>query len=127
MAGHLWRSSRSLKESLMIFKQFDIWTADLNPTIGTEPGKIRPVVIIQTDLLNNEHPSTIVCPITSHLSVGVEILRVKLKKSQLPKDSEILVDQIRSIDNRRFVKHISHLSKTQISLLKRNLAIVLDL
>jgi len=111
----------------MPFKQFDIWTADLHPTIGTEPGKIRPVVIIQTDLLNNEHPSTIICPITSHRSDGVEILRVKLKKTQLIKESEILVDQIRSIDNRRFVQQISHLNKTQVALLKRNLAIVLDL
>jgi mRNA interferase MazF len=111
----------------MVFKQFDIWTADLNPTIGTEPGKIRPVIIIQTDLLNNDHPSTIICPITSHRSEGVEILRVRLKKLQLIKESEILVDQIRSIDNRRFIKHISHLTKTQIALLKRNLAIVLDL
>ena len=116
-----------MKESQMAFKQFDIWTADLNPNMGTEPGKIRPVVILQTDLLNNEHPSTIVCPITSHLSDDVQILRVKLKKQQLLKESEILVDQIRSIDNRRFIKHIAHLTKTQIALLKRNLSIVLDL
>ena len=111
----------------MTFKQFDIWTADLNPSIGTEPGKVRPVVIIQTDLLNNEHPSTMICPITSNQSVGVEILRVKLNKQQLTKESEILVDQIRSIDNRRFISHNSRLSKTQITLLKRNLAIILDL
>ncbi len=64
----------------MEYKQFDIWTADLNPTIGTEPGKVRPVVIVQTDLLNSDHPSTIICPITSNRSVDVEILRVRLKK-----------------------------------------------
>jgi len=45
--------------------KFYVYTADLNPRFGTEPGKIRPVVVVQTDLLNNEHPSTIVCPITT--------------------------------------------------------------
>ena len=44
----------------MKIKQFEIWTADLNPQIGTEPGKIRPVLIVQTDLLNSLHPSTII-------------------------------------------------------------------
>lgn len=111
----------------MEFKQYDIWTADLNPSVGTEPGKVRPVVIIQTDLLNNDHPSTIICPITSKASKDVEILRVKLQKRQLAKQSEILVDQIRSIDNRRFVKRISKLEKNQVLLLKRNISIILDL
>ncbi|MDQ6901963.1 MAG: type II toxin-antitoxin system PemK/MazF family toxin, partial [Bacteroidota bacterium] len=45
----------------MKYKQFDIWLADLNLTVGTEPGKTRPVVIIQTDLLNETHLSTIIC------------------------------------------------------------------
>jgi mRNA-degrading endonuclease toxin of MazEF toxin-antitoxin module len=52
----------------MKIKQFEIWTADLNPRIGTEPGKIRPVLIIQTKLLNTVHPSTIVCPITKNVA-----------------------------------------------------------
>jgi mRNA interferase MazF len=40
----------------MRIKQFEIWIADLNPRMGTETGKIRPVIVIQTDLLNKEHP-----------------------------------------------------------------------
>lgn len=48
----------------MVIKQFEIWMADLIPQIGTEPGKTRPVLVIQTNLLNKiPHPSTIVCPI----------------------------------------------------------------
>src|SRR5688572_559866 len=108
----------------MIFKQYDIWTADLNPTQGTEPGKIRPVVIIQTDMLNDIHPSTIICPITSLPSEDVDVLRVKLNKQQLHLPSEILMDQIRSIDNRRFLKRVARLTKPQIALLKRNLMII---
>ena len=37
---------------IMTFEQYEIWLANLNPQIGTEPGKIRPVLVIQTDMLN---------------------------------------------------------------------------
>lgn len=111
----------------MKFKQYDIWLADLNPTVGTEPGKTRPVVIIQTDLLNETHLSTIVCPITTNVKPEVEILRIHLKKSQLPKQSDVLVDQPRAIDNRRFLKKLGKLTKEQVIKLKENLKIVLDL
>ena len=63
-------------------KQFEIWMADLNPKIGTEPGKIRPVIIIQTDLLNKYHPSSIICPITTNVRKEIEILRIHLQKFQ---------------------------------------------
>jgi len=111
----------------MKYKQYDIWLADLNPTVGTEPGKTRPVVIIQTDLLNDTHLSTIVCPITTNIKPEVEILRVQLKKTQLPKLSNILVDQPRAIDNKRFIKRMSKLTSEQITQLKENLKIILDL
>lgn len=112
----------------MKIRQFDIWLADLNPTRGTEPGKTRPVVIIQTDLLNEEeHPSTIICPITTNVKKDIQILRVHLWKGQLNKQSDILVDQIRAVDNRRLVKKLGQLTREQIKSLKRNLKIVLDL
>ncbi len=111
----------------MNYRQFDIWLADLNPTIGTEPGKTRPVVIIQTDLLNETHLSTIVCPITTNVRPEAEILRVHLKKAQLPKLSDVLVDQPRAIDNKRFIKRIGKLNTEQIIQLKENLKIILDL
>jgi mRNA interferase MazF len=111
----------------MLIKQFEIWLADLNPSRGTEPGKTRPVVIIQTDLLNEFHPSTIICPITSKVNLDIILLRIHLKKGQLDKPSDILVDQIRAIDNERLIKKIGKLTKDQIHKLKSNLQIVLDL
>lgn len=111
----------------MKINQFDIWLANLNPSKGTEPGKIRPVVVIQTDLLNGVHPSTIVCPITTNVQPESEILRVHLRKSQLDKPSDILVDQIRSIDNHRLIQKLAKLTKEQAASLKQNLQIVLDL
>jgi mRNA interferase MazF len=111
----------------MKYKQFDIWLADLNPTIGTEPVKTRPVVIIQTDLLNETHFSTIICPITTNINPEAEILRIHLKKTQLPKQSDILVDQPRAIDNKRFIKRLGKLTPEQTNNLKNNLKIILDL
>ncbi|CAN5874344.1 type II toxin-antitoxin system PemK/MazF family toxin [soil metagenome] len=108
-------------------KQFEIWTANLNPQSGTEPGKVRPVVIIQTDLLNGDHPSTLICPVTSNVIEDAEILRVHLRKDQLTKKSDVLVDQVRAIDNKRFLKRISKLNAQQVEKLKENLKIVMDL
>lgn len=111
----------------MKIKQYDIWLADLNPSRGTEPGKTRPVVIVQTDLLNEYHPSTLICPITTKVKTEIKLLRVHLKKGQLNKPSDILVDQIRAIDNRRLIKRIAKLTKEQSQLLKTNIRIVLEI
>ena len=111
----------------MRIKQYDIWLAELNPTRGTEPGKTRPVVVIQTDLLNDTHLSTLICPITTNVKADIELLRVHLKKDQLTKLSDILVDQIRAIDNTRLIKQLGKLNKDQIVTIKRNIKIVLDL
>ena len=111
----------------MNIKQFDIWLADLNPSVGTEPDKKRPVVIVQTDLLNEVHLSTLICPITTNVKEEIEILRVHLKRRQLEKLSDILIDQVRAIDNKRLIKKLGKLNKEQILKLKDNLRIVLDL
>jgi len=106
--------------------KFHVYTADLNPRFGTEPGKVRPVVVIQTDLLNNEHPSTIVCPITTKIIPETEYLRVHLsgESSGLHKPSDVLVDQIRAIDNRRFIERIGALTTDQKERLTRNLRLL---
>lgn len=111
----------------MEIKQFDIWLADLNPSMGVEPGKTSPVVIIQTNLLNDVHFSTLICPITTNVKLEIDLLRVHLNKNQLGKVSDILVDQIWAIDNKRFLKKLSKLTKEQQVKLKSNLKIVMDL
>jgi mRNA interferase MazF len=95
----------------MIVVKGDVYLADLNPQRGTEPGKVRPVVVVQTDLLNNHHPSTLVCPITANIRLAAHLLRVHLGKGEagLTKSSDVMVDQLRAIDNRRFVKRLGSL------------------
>ena len=88
-----------------------LYLVDLNPRMGTEAGKLRPVLVIQTDLLNDvEHPSTWVLPCTTR-TVGGNILRVSLPKGLAgnEQDCEIMVDQSRAIDNRRFSKALKRL------------------
>lgn len=114
----------------MAIKQFEIWIADFNPQIGTEPGKTRPVLVIQTNLLNKiPHPSTIVCPITTNVKKDSEILRVHLKKgtSNLQQDCDIMIDQIRAIDNKRLTRLVGILPAEIIDLVKENIQIVFDI
>jgi mRNA interferase MazF len=113
----------------MKIKQFEIWIADLNPRMGTETGKIRPVIVVQTNLLNTEHPSTIVCPITTNVKLEAEILRVHLKKSKfgLKEDCDIMIDQVRAVDNKRLVKKVGEIDSGTAEKVRENLKIVLDL
>lgn len=113
----------------MKIKQFEIWIADLEPRRGTETGKVRPVLVVQTDLLNRVHPSTLVCPITTNIQKQSEILRVNIKKgtSNLKKGSDIMIDQLRAIDNRRFINKIGDLPEALKIKVKENIKIVLDL
>ena len=87
-------------------KRGEIWLADLNPLRGTEPGKTRPVLIIQSQaLLDAKHPSTYVIPLTTRLVDDAEPLRIRvLGAGRLTRDSDLLMDQMRVIENRRLVR-----------------------
>jgi mRNA interferase MazF len=110
-------------------KQYQVWIADLNPRFGTETGKTRPVIIIQTDLLNKFHPSTIICPLTTNVKDEAEILRIHLKKgdANLKEDCDIMIDQMRAIDNRRLINKIGQIDSEIIDQIRSNLSIILDL
>ena len=114
----------------MTINQYEIWIADLNPQIGTESGKKRPVLVVQTNLLNAiSHPSTIVCPITTNVQKDSDILRVHLKKgtANLQENCDVMIDQIRAIDNTRLVKKVGNLPQELIKKIKENMAILMDL
>ena len=114
----------------MKVKQFEIWIADLNPQIGTEAGKTRPVLILQTNFLNQiEHPSTIICPITTNVKMQSDILRVHLKKGEanIQDNCDIMIDQMRAIDNTRLINKIGDLPAHLIDKVKENILIVLDI
>jgi mRNA interferase MazF len=113
----------------MKYKQFEIWIADLEPQRGTEAGKVRPVLIVQTNMLNGEHPSIIVCPITTNVEPESDILRVHIQKgsTKLKVEYDVMIDQMRAIDNRRLLNKIGDLSKDLQAKVKENIKIILDL
>ena len=88
-----------------MYNRGEIWLANLNPGRGTEPGKIRPVLIIQCqELLEAFHPSTLIIPLTTNLIDAAEPLRLRIPAEEnLSQDSDLLIDQIRAIDNKRLI------------------------
>jgi len=84
----------------------EIWLANLNPRRGTELGKTRPVLIVQSQaLLDASHPSTLIIPLTTSLIEDAEPLRIRSAATdQLRQDSDLLIDQLRAIDNRRLAQ-----------------------
>jgi mRNA interferase MazF len=91
-----------------------LYLADLHPRAGTEPRKVRPVLVIQTDLLNDAgHPSTWVLPCTTRLT-GENLLRVVLPPGIAGnrEECEVMVDQSRAIDNRRLVRALKPLPRS---------------
>jgi len=113
----------------MTAKKFEVWIANLDPKFGTEAGKTRPVLVVQTDFLNNVHPSTLICPITTNVELESQILRVFIKKgtAKVKEDCDVMIDQLRAIDNKRLIKKIGAISMEISEKVKENLRIILDL
>jgi mRNA interferase MazF len=83
------------------------YLADLNPKRGTEPGKTRPVLVVQTDLLNRQgHSSTVIIPLTTNVQDNAQPLRVRVKAGSpgFSIASDLMIDQIRAIDNQRLYR-----------------------
>ena len=112
----------------MGIKKWNVYLADLSPRVGTEPGKTRPVIVVQTDLLNDYHPSTVICPVTTRVQPQSNILRVHLKKGEasLTEKSDIMVDQLRAIDNRRFIRRLGMIGRVSQKKLAENIQIILN-
>jgi mRNA interferase MazF len=108
----------------------EVWLANLNPRHGTEPGKTRPVLVVQAQALSGAgHPSTLVVPLTTKLVEDAEPLRVRVRATgQLRRDSDLLMDQLRAIDNRRLAKRpMARLSRALMARVNQALREILDL
>ncbi len=92
----------------MAYKRGGIYLANFNPSKGTEAEKVRPCVVMQSDLLNEaEHPSTTVLPLTTQLIDDAVPLRYRLlSRDKLYGDSDIMLDQTRTIDNQRITSDV---------------------
>ncbi len=87
-------------------KRGEIWLANLEPRFGREPGKTRPVLIVQSQvLIDAGYSTTLIVPLTTQLIDAAEPLRIRAPASgRLRRDSDLLIGQARAIDNRRLIQ-----------------------
>ena len=113
-----------------MFQKGEIYLAKLNPKKGNEVGKIRPVLIYQTNILNEcEHPTTIVLPISTVLIDDTYPLRYRItKRDKLEKTSDVLCDQIRALDNQRVLEGVlTKITYQEMLEIDKQVKIVLDI
>lgn len=103
---------------------------DFNPRVKTKPGKLRPAVVLQSDLVNEAgYPSTIVIPTTTRLVEDPGILRLRIEKGQggLARDSDLLLGQLIAVANESFRQEIGVLPDDLMDEVGRRVRIILDL
>ncbi len=113
----------------MTIERGDIYLAALDPVIGREIAKTRPVVVVSNNL-NNKHGGTVtVLPLTSKRLKKVYPFELLLQKgnANLPKKSKVKADQIRTLDKRRLIKRFGRLTEEQISLIDKVMKTHLEL
>lgn len=114
----------------MPIKRGHLYVVDFNPRIKTKPGKLRPALVLQSNLLNEAgYPSTIVIPTTTRLVDNAGILRLRLKQSQvgLARDSDLLLGQLIAVANESFRQEIGALPNTLLEELENRIRIILSL
>ena len=86
----------------MKVKRGDIFYADLSPVVGSEQGGVRPVLVVQNDIGNKYSPTVIIAAITSQMNKVKLPTHVEVSAEfGLPKNSVVLLEQIRTIDKKR--------------------------
>ena len=112
-----------------MFERGGIYLAKLYPTKGHEPGKTRPVLVVQSDILNEVgHTTIIVIPLTTQLIEGAYPLRYRIDRRQkLDKISDLLCDQIRALDvNRLLLEKLASLSEREMLEVEQQVELILD-
>jgi mRNA interferase MazF len=107
-----------------------LYVVDFNPRVKTKPGKVRPAIVVQDDLVNDAgYPSTIVVPTTTRLAETDSPLRLRLAAGMagLERESDVLVAQVIAVANDSFRKELGHLPAEAQAALDRKLRVVLGL
>lgn len=113
----------------MIVRRGDIYFADLSPVVGSEQGGVRPVLIVQNDMGNKHSPTVICAAITSQMNKAKLPTHIALSSAAyaIPKDSVILLEQIRTIDKQRLKEKVCRLDDTMMKQVDQSLLISLGL
>ena len=114
----------------MRIKRGHLYIVDFNPRVKTKPGKLRPAVVIQSDLLSEAgYPSTIVIPTTSKLVDNPGLLRYRLRKGEggVDRESDLLLGQVIAVANESFCQEIGVLPARIMEEVDRRVSIILGL
>ena len=110
----------------MTVRRGDIYYADLSPVVGSEQGGMRPVLIVQNDVGNKYSPTVIAAAITSQLSKAKLPTHIALDTIDgLPKNSVVLLEQLRTLDKRRLQQKVCDLSAIKMAEINQALLISL--
>ena len=114
----------------MVIQRGQLWWADLPAPRGSEPGYRRPVLVVQSNALNQSRlPTVIAVGVTTNLRLldapGNVLLRAR--ESGLPQDSVANVSQVVTIDRRFLLDRIGAVDGTIMASVARGLRLVLDL
>jgi len=99
----------------MVIKQYDIFLISLDPTIGHEIKKVRPCVVISPNEMNNNISTIIIAPMTTRSHSYPTRIPIKFED----KKGWVVLDQIRALDRKRFVKKLGKLNKEIILKVKK--------
>ena len=113
----------------MTITRGDIFYADLSPVIGSEQGGVRPIVIVQNDVGNKYSPTIIAAAVTSQINKAKLPTHIEISADEygLPKNSVVLLEQIRTIDKRRLKEKIGHINEDLVRKVNAALSISIGL
>ena len=113
----------------MTVRRGDIYFADLSPVVGSEQGGVRPVLIVQNDVGNRHSPTVICAAVTSQMNKAKLPTHIALSATEyaLPKDSVILLEQIRTIDKQRLKEKVCHLDDAMMQRVNHAILVSLGL
>jgi len=107
-----------------------LYLVDFNPRIKSKPGKLRPAVVLQSNLVSEAgYPSTVVVPATTQLVENAGLLRLRLKRgvAGIERDSDVLIGQLIAVANESFRREIGALPVALLQDLERRVRILLEL
>ena len=105
-----------MKGKVLTIKRYEIYFADLNPTVGSEINKMRPVVVVSHDAMNKNLETVVICPLTSKLH---PTWRTRLQVKCAHQMAEVAVDKIRTVSKQRLKNRIDQLSAVKAAQLRK--------
>ena len=106
----------------------DIFRANLDPTIGVEIQKTRPILIVSNDIINRYSRLVIVFPLTTNVArLSPSHILIPQGEAGLSRDSKALTEQIRAMDQQRLAKKIGTLSARYLTLVESAIQNSLDM